>query len=98
MTRSPRVAKKRRSPALHRARDKAPRDPSITPLGVTCFRLVALPVGTPGFAPRRLATLTVAMAAFARPPEPRREQHPQRVSAMDRIIRQTLALHTAAAI
>jgi len=97
MPRSPRVAKTKRSPASHRARGKAPRAPSITPLGVTCFRLVALDNGTLGFAARRLATLTVAMAAFARPRETRREQ-PQRMTAMDRIIRQTLALHTAAAI
>lgn len=97
MTRSPRVAKTKRSPASHRARDKAPRDPSITRLGVTCFRLVALPNGELGFAARRLATLTTAMVPFARPRKTLREQHPQRVTAMDRIIRQTLARHIAAA-
>lgn len=97
MTRSPRVAKTQRPSASHRARDKAPRDPSITPLGVTCFRLVALHDGELGFAARRLATLTVAMVAFARPRESRREQYPQRVTAMDRIIRETLARHTVAA-
>jgi hypothetical protein len=97
MIRSSRVAKTQRSPAPHRARDKAPRDPSITPLGVSCFRLVALHDGTLGFAKVRLASANAATAAFVPPREPRRERNPQRVAAMDRIIRETLARHTTPA-
>jgi hypothetical protein len=92
MTRSSRVARTKRSPASHPTRGKAAREPSITRLGVTCFRLVALDKGTLGFATIQLASSTSAMAAFTWPRETRRERFQHQVTAMDRVIRETLAL------
>jgi len=71
---------------------KAPHAPSITRLGVTCFRLSAI-----DGAAIRLAGLTPAMAAFAPPRETRRARFQRQVTAMDRVIREALAPRSAIA-
>jgi len=51
MTRSlamPRSGRQRITQPLLSARPRAPRDPSITPLGFTCFKLVRSYGGPPG--------------------------------------------------
>lgn len=92
MTRSSRATRTQWLSASQRAWGYAPRDLGITQLGITCFRLVALDDAAHSFAPIPLASMTAAMAAFAWPREGWRERYPRRVTAMDRAIRNTLAL------